>query len=60
MIVTYLIMQSSLKEMVKMKVIFYTTPAHGHINPALPIVSSLIDRGYEVIAYSTEEFKNVI
>ncbi len=60
MIATYLIMQSSLKEMVDMKVIFYTTPAHGHINPALPIINSLTDRGYQVIAYSTEEFKNVI
>ena len=43
-----------------MTVVFYTTPAHGHINPALPIISSFIDKGYEVVAYSTEEFKNII
>lgn len=43
-----------------MTVILYTTPAHGHINPALPVISSLIDRGYEVIAYSTDEFRSLI
>ncbi len=41
-------------------IIFYTTPAHGHINPALPLLSRLIDSGYSVIAYSTEEFREII
>lgn len=41
-------------------IIFYTTPAHGHINPALPIMSALIEKGYTVIAYSTDEFKEII
>ncbi len=45
---------------IKMKVIFYTVPAHGHINPALPVLSSLIDRGHEVTVYSTSEFKEMI
>ena len=55
-------MQSSCHEriQIEMKVIFYTVPAHGHINPALPILRSLIDRGHEVTAYSTAEFKEII
>ena len=46
--------------MEKNKIIFYTTPAHGHINPAMHIVSSLTKEGYDIIAYSTEEFRNLI
>ena len=55
-------MQSSCHEriQIEMKVIFYTVPAHGHINPALPILRRLIDRGHEVTAYSTAEFKEII
>lgn len=41
-------------------IIFYTTPAHGHINPVLPIMSGLLKKGYTVIAYSTDEFRSLI
>lgn len=41
-------------------ILFFTTPAHGHINPALPLINKLICSGYKVIAYSTPEFKSII
>ena len=44
----------------KRMIIFYTTPAHGHINPVLPVISRLIKEDYEVVAYSTEEFRSLI
>ena len=46
--------------MEKKHIIFYTTPAHGHINPALPIISGLIEKGYRVTAYSTDEYKSLV
>ena len=41
-------------------IIFYGTPAYGHINPTLHIVSELVNRGYFVIYYATEEFRQKI
>ena len=41
-------------------VIFYGTPAHGHINPTLPIITRLVDKNYKVIYYATEEYRDVI
>ena len=41
-------------------IIIYGTPAYGHINPVLPIASSLVSDGYEVIFYATEEFRKGI
>lgn len=41
-------------------VIFFGTPAYGHINPTLPIVDALIHRGYLVLYYATEEFQRMI
>lgn len=42
------------------KVVFYSIPGHGHINPTLPVISELIKRGEQVIYYSTQEFAKVI
>ncbi len=42
------------------RIVFYSLFAHGHTNPTLPVVSELVKRGYEVIYYSTEEFKEKI
>ena len=39
------------------KVVFFNVPAHGHINPTLPLVTELVNRGEKVIYYATEEFK---
>jgi MGT family glycosyltransferase len=40
--------------------IFFNVPAHGHINPTLPIVNELVKRGETIIYYSTEEFREKI
>ena len=36
-------------------IVFFSTPAHGHVNPALPILSELAKRGCRVIFYGTDE-----
>lgn len=41
-------------------VIFFNTPAHGHINPTLPVVTELVKRGERVISYALEEFRPAI
>lgn len=41
-------------------IIFYGTPAYGHINPTLPIIRELTRCGYSVIYYATEEFRQTI
>ena len=41
-------------------IVFLSTPAHGHINPTLPLVSALVLRGYRVIYYATDEFRQKI
>ncbi|MGB1207484.1 MAG: macrolide family glycosyltransferase [Chitinophagales bacterium] len=42
------------------KVVFCNVPAHGHVNPTLAIVKELVNRGEEVIYYTSEEFKEKI
>ena len=42
------------------KLIFMNIPAHGHVNPTLPVVQELIRREHEVIYYNTPEFGNKI
>ena len=42
------------------KAMFFNVPAHGHINPTLPLVRELVKRGDKVIYYATEEFKGKI
>lgn len=44
----------------KKQIIFFSTPAFGHINSTLPIIKKLSDNGYKVKCYSTIEFKNQI
>ena len=41
-------------------VIFYATPAHGHINPTLYFVRKLVEKQWRVIYYATDEFKEKI
>lgn len=41
-------------------IIFYGTPAFGHIAPTLHMVKALIKNGYTVFYYSTKEFENAI
>ncbi len=41
-------------------VTFYNLPAHGHINPTLPLVAELSGRGEQVIYYATDAFRHKI
>jgi UDP:flavonoid glycosyltransferase YjiC (YdhE family) len=38
-------------------IVYVTPPAHGHVNPTLPVMRELVQRGEQVIAYNTEEFR---
>lgn len=38
-------------------IFFFSIPAHGHVNPTLPLVQELVSRGHRVIYYETEEFR---
>src|SRR5689334_1005058 len=40
-----------------MKTIFFNIPAHGHVNPILPVVSELMKHGEQVICVNTEAFR---
>jgi MGT family glycosyltransferase len=40
--------------------IFFGTPAWGHTNPTLPLVTELVRRGEQIVYYSTEEFQAAI
>lgn len=42
------------------KAVFLSHPAHGHINPTLPVVAELIRRGEEVVYYATDLFRTKI
>jgi len=42
------------------KVLFLNIPAHGHTNPTLPVVKELVERGEQVIYYSSDSFKDKI
>lgn len=42
------------------KIVFYSYPAYGHINPTINIARELQKKGCTVIYYSTEEFKDLI
>jgi MGT family glycosyltransferase len=40
-----------------MKIIWMNVPAHGHVNPTLPVVEGLVGRGFELSYYNREEFR---
>ncbi len=41
-------------------VFFFSLPAHGHVNPTLPVVRELVSRGATVRYYDTPEFQAAI
>jgi MGT family glycosyltransferase len=43
-----------------MKLIFFNIPAHGHVNPTLPIVAELVRRGVDVVYVNSEEFRTKV
>ena len=40
--------------------IFFNVPAHGHINPSLPLVAELVRRGHKVTYFTTGNFRQRI
>jgi MGT family glycosyltransferase len=42
------------------KIIFLMPPAYGHLNPGLPVLKELSERGEQVICYNTEEFRSAV
>lgn len=42
------------------KALFFNIPAHGHINPSLPLVATLVQRGHEIIYFTTENYRQRI
>ena len=40
--------------------VFFNVPAHGHINPTLPVVRALVDAGERVVYYVTEPFAGMV
>ncbi len=39
------------------KALFFNVPAHGHVNPSLPLVAELVRRGHRVTYFLTEGFR---
>ena len=42
------------------KLFFLNIPAHGHMNPTLPLVRELVDRGATITYYTGEEFRGKV
>ncbi|HZI08389.1 MAG TPA: hypothetical protein VEZ71_30505, partial [Archangium sp.] len=43
-----------------LKFLFFPMPAHGHVNPMLPLLQELVSRGDEVAVYATREFEAAV
>lgn len=46
--------------MKKLRIVFFSTPAYGHMNCAMPVIKRLSDRGHSIIICGTPKFKNMI
>ena len=42
------------------RALFLSLPLHGHVNPSLPLVRELVDRGDAVTYYAAEAFASRI
>jgi MGT family glycosyltransferase len=40
--------------------LFFNVPAHGHINPSLPLVAELSARGHHIIYFASEKYRSSI
>jgi MGT family glycosyltransferase len=40
------------------KTIFFNIPAHGHINPSLPVITELVKRGEQVICVNADNMRS--
>ena len=45
---------------VSQPILVFNVPAHGHVNPTLPVVRELSARGHRVVYYDAEEFRGKI
>jgi MGT family glycosyltransferase len=41
-------------------VVYFSFPAHGHVNPTLPVVRELVRRGARVLYYATQPFETAV
>ncbi len=41
-----------------MKALVFNVPAHGHVNPTIPLIQELIRRGVMVIHYNDPSFRH--
>jgi MGT family glycosyltransferase len=39
------------------KALFFNVPAHGHVNPSLPLVAELVRRGHQITYFLTESYR---
>jgi MGT family glycosyltransferase len=42
------------------RIVYFSFPAHGHVNPTLPVIRELIRGGQQVAYYGTEKFRLAI
>ena len=42
------------------KLLFFNIPAYGHVNPTLPVVAELMQRGHHVVYYNSDTFEQAI
>jgi len=41
-------------------ILFFSFPAHGHVNPTLPVVAELVRRGEQVAYFATARFRKAV
>src|SRR5580698_1441895 len=42
------------------RIVYFSFPAQGHINPTLPVIRELASRGEEIFYFGTQRFANMI
>lgn len=42
------------------RIAYVGLPAHGHTNPTLPVMKSLVQRGHQVLYYNAESFRDKV
>lgn len=42
------------------KAFFFNVPAHGHVNPSLPLVAELVRRGHQITTFSAQGFSQAL
>lgn len=42
------------------KIAYIGISAHGHTNPILPVMRTLVEHGHDVLFYNSEEFRSKV